>query len=107
MARASRKRSGRSSVRTQILSTKLTQVFSVYILYAATADKYYIGQTANMEDRLFRHTNSGNKSTKFAKDWKLVYEEKFETRSEAVQREQFIKSKKSRKYIEWLISSVG
>jgi len=81
-------------------------VVSVYILYSATTDKYYVGQTENIEGRLSRHTNSGNKSTRFAKDWKVVYEEHFDTRSEAVRREQFIKNKKSRKYIEWLISSV-
>lgn len=80
--------------------------FYIYILYSASADKYYIGQTENLEDRLFRHTNSGSKSTKFTNDWKMVYKEAFSTRSEAVKRETEIKSKKSRKYIEFLINLV-
>ncbi len=36
--------------------------------------------------------------------WRLVYFEMFETRTEAIKRENEIKSKKSRKYIEVLIS---
>jgi putative endonuclease len=81
-------------------------LFYVYILYSTVADQYYVGQSANIEDRFFRHINSGSKSTKFVKDWNLVYSEKYVTRSEAVKRELQIKNKKSRKYIEWLVSSV-
>jgi putative endonuclease len=79
--------------------------FNVYILYSPTLDQYYIGHTADINDRLFRHNNSGSKSTKKASDWKLVYTEAFETKAEAAKREIEIKKKKSRKYIEWLIDS--
>jgi len=37
-----------------------------------------------MEDILFKHNNTGSKSTKKAKDWVLKYTETFLTRSEAV-----------------------
>ena len=77
-------------------------MFKIYIIYSASLDRYYVGSTGNMEDRMFRHNNSGSKSTKSASDWVLVYSEDFETRSEAVQRELEIKGKKSRKYIERL-----
>jgi putative endonuclease len=69
-------------------------------------DQYYIGHTENVSDRIFRHNNSGSKSTKKATDWVLKYTEEFGTRGEAMKRELEIKSKKSRKYIEFLISSV-
>ena len=75
-------------------------MFYVYIIYSPSLDKYYIGQTENIESRLFRHLNSGNKSTKKAKDWVLKHFEIFNSRSEAIKRELEIKSKKSRKYIE-------
>ena len=81
-------------------------MFYVYILYSKELDRYYIGQTENLDERIFRHTNSGSKSTKAANDWELKHQEAFNTRSEAVRRETEIKKKKSRKYIEWLISSV-
>ena len=82
-------------------------IFYVYILYSPALDQYYVGHTADLADRIFRHTNSGNKSTKKADDWIVKYTEEFASRSEAMQREQAIKNKKSRKYIEWLISSAG
>jgi len=77
------------------------------MLYSPSINQYYIGHTENLEDRLFRHTNSGSKFTKKAHDWVISYTEEFETRQSAEQRELEIKNKKSRKYIEWLISSVG
>ena len=81
--------------------------FIVYILYSPILDQYYVGHTENIEDRLFRHNNSGSKSTKKANDWELVYTEKFSTKADAAKRELEIKKKKSQNYIKWLISSVG
>ena len=81
--------------------------YSVYIIYSKAIDQFYIGHTENLDDRLYRHRNSGSLATKKAKDWELKYIEQFETRSEATRREKEIKAKKSRKYIEHLISSVG
>ena len=81
-------------------------MFKLYIIYSVFLDRYYVGSTANIDDRLFRHKNSGSKSTKSASDWVLVYSEDFETRSEAVKRELEIKGKKSRKYLESLINNL-
>ena len=77
---------------TPIFSTKaylvsLFYAFYVYILYSLTIDQYYIGHSYDIEERLFRHTNSGSKATKKANDWKLVYKEEFELRAEAYSRE--------------------
>jgi putative endonuclease len=80
--------------------------FTVYIIYSSFIDQYYVGHSENLEYRLFRHNNSGSKFTKKVKDWKLVYSEIFTTKAEAATREIEIKKKKSKKYIEWLISSV-
>ncbi len=82
-------------------------LYYVYIIYSSTLDQYYIGHTEKLQDRIFRHTNSGSKSTKKANDWVVKFTENFETRAAAVKREVEIKKKKSRKYIERLISSVG
>ena len=79
--------------------------YTVYIIYSGSKDQYYVGHSADVEDRLFRHNNSGSKSTRGAKDWIIVYREEFESRSEAMRREKEIKSKKSRKYIEGLIEN--
>ncbi len=78
-------------------------MFYIYILYSKTADKYYVGQTDNIENRLESHQTGISKYTSFVHDWKLAYSESFETRNEAIRRENEIKKKKSRKYIQWLI----
>ena len=74
-----------------------------YILYSNEIDKYYIGYTDDLEWRLRRHNEGWGKFTKRGIPWKLVYSEKFLTKSEAMKREREIKGKKSRKYIEALI----
>jgi putative endonuclease len=79
--------------------------YFVYIIYSADLDQFYVGSSSNLEDRIFRHKNSGSKSTKKAKDWILKYSEEFETRQLALAREQHIKKMKSRKYIESLIKA--
>ena len=71
-------------------------MFYVYILYSVVADRYYIGQTSNLEQRLERHNRGENRYTKFGIPWKLVYKEGFETRAEAMEREKKLKSLESR-----------
>ena len=78
-------------------------MFYVYVLYSGSIDSYYVGETSDLADRLYRHNNSGSKSTKKASDWQIVYTEAFATRSESVRREREIKAKKSRRYLEYLI----
>ncbi|WP_116771456.1 GIY-YIG nuclease family protein [Maribacter litoralis] len=79
--------------------------FTTYIIYSQTLDRYYIGSTENIEKRLERHIKgNGSTYTKKAIDWVLKWQRNFETRSEAVSFELLIKKKKSRKYIEYLIS---
>jgi putative endonuclease len=79
-------------------------MFYTYIIFSNTLDKYYTGSCENIENRLNDHINSRSAYTKVAKDWIMVYFESFDSRSLAVQREMEIKKKKSRKYIEFLIS---
>jgi len=75
----------------------------LYIIYSRNKNRYYTGITDDLEDRLYRHINSGSKSTKSASDWVLVSKEEYSNRSEALKRENQIKKMKSRKYIERLI----
>ncbi|UEG50144.1 GIY-YIG nuclease family protein [Ferruginibacter lapsinanis] len=81
--------------------------FYIYILYSVTSDKYYVGSTGDLEVRLDQHNNGRNKSTKHGVPWIIKYTETFVLQVDAIKRENEIKKKKSRKYIEWLIGSVG
>ena len=79
-------------------------MFFVYILYSAAIDKYYAGHSENLEQRLAFHLSGKSPYTSGANDWELVYSEEYSIKKEAIKRELSIKRKKSRKYIEWLIS---
>ena len=77
--------------------------YFVYILYSESADRYYIGSTADIQQRLLKHNSGGNTSTKPFRPWKVVYTESYENRSAALKREIQIKRMKSRKFIEALV----
>ena len=80
-------------------------MYYVYILFSAKKDKYYVGQSEAIVDRVVSHNSGISPYTSMTDDWALVYKEEYKTRKEAIQRENAIKRKKSRKYIEWLINS--
>ena len=80
-------------------------MFYTYIIYSKLTDKYYVGYTQDLKLRLERHNSGWSRSTKSGVPWELVYNEKFETKSEAIKRENEIKREKSRKYIEELINN--
>jgi putative endonuclease len=79
-------------------------LFYTYILYSSIKDKFYIGHTENVQNRLLQHNTRNNLGTN---DWTVVYTETYDNRSDAMKREKEIKNKKSRKYIEWLIQEKG
>lgn len=80
--------------------------YFLYILFDKVRDKYYIGQTANLEDRLRRHLEHRSKYTKTG-SWSLVYTEQYNTRPEAFRREFYLKSLKSKIKIKELVNKVG
>ncbi len=79
--------------------------YSVYIIYSPSLDKYYIGYSEDIAIRLAEHNSGISTYTSKARDWVRKYSEPFDSRINAMKRESEIKKKKSRKYIEWLISS--
>ncbi|MBN9351507.1 MAG: GIY-YIG nuclease family protein [Chitinophagaceae bacterium] len=81
--------------------------FFVYILYSHAADRYYIGQCADLKKRVLRHNAKMVPSTKAFAPWVLLYHEVFYSRGDAVKRESYLKKMKSRKFIENLINSQG
>jgi putative endonuclease len=81
-------------------------MYFVYILYSTASEKYYTGSTDDLFGRLKHHNGGHTPSTRSGSpNWKIVYTETFQERSEALKREKEIKNKKSKKYIEWLINS--
>ncbi len=76
----------------------------IYILHSKNIDRFYVGVTENMDLRLIRHNAGWGKYTKRGIPWTVAYHEIFQSKTEALKREQIIKRKKSRKYIEQLIN---
>ena len=79
--------------------------FTVYILFSALQNKYYIGFTADIVSRIISHNQKNNGFKGKIDDWELVYTEKYDTKQEAINREFEIKSWKSQIKIQALISS--
>ena len=79
--------------------------FYTYILQSESSGSLYIGSTNNLEDRLLRHNSDQNTYTKGKGPWSLLFSVTFSTRSEAVQLERFLKSKKSKpRVLAWIAS---
>ena len=75
-------------------------VYFVYILQSLKDHSYYVGSTQDLAERINRHNQGRSKYTKAKKrPWKLVYHEEFDTKSEAMDRENELKSYQGRKFI--------
>ncbi len=77
-------------------------MYFTYILKSVKDKRRYIGNTDNLELRLERHNNGLTPSTKNRRPLKLLCFKKFQTRSEAMKYEKYLKSLKGGKqlYIE-------
>lgn len=76
-------------------------MYFVYVIYNKDSDKFYIGQTRNIRERLDLH-NKGTFSgytSRFQGKWELIYKESAATRSEALKREKQLKSFRGREFI--------
>ena len=81
--------------------------FTLYILFSELKNKYYIGFTSDLNERLKRHNQKSKGFTGNVNDWKIVYTEIYPTKDLARARELKIKSWKSRIKIIELINETG
>jgi len=84
---------------------QFTIMFTVYILYSSSTQKYYTGQTQNLENRMVEHNSGETTSIKNGIPWVIVWSKEVETRAEAMQLEKKIKSRGARRFIEDIGSS--
>ena len=77
--------------------------FFVYIIKSLKDGTYYIGSTQDLSARFERHNQGRSKYTKSRKPWELVDYEEHPDRSTAMKREEHIKGRKSREFIESLV----
>ncbi len=74
-------------------------------IYNKRVNKYYVGQTEDVDIRLRQHNEHTFKSytSRFPGRWELIHTESLPTRSEALKREKGLKSGTGREYIKSII----
>lgn len=78
--------------------------FYVYILRSETTDKFYIGQTHDLDKRLEDHNKGRSNYTKPFRPWSIIAYKEVASRSEAVKLEGKIKNIKAKQGILQFIS---
>ncbi|MGI8600267.1 MAG: GIY-YIG nuclease family protein [Chitinophagaceae bacterium] len=80
-------------------------MFFVYILYSVSLDRFYIGSTSiNVVARLQKHLGNHSGYTAKANDWKIVFTEQYDNKSDALARELQLKNWKNKERLKQLIS---
>jgi len=74
-------------------------MYFAYILYSATIEQYYCGQTNNLQLRLDDHNSGSTLSNKHGIPWVLVGFINCETRSEAMILEKKIKKRGIKRWL--------
>ena len=69
-------------------------MYHVYIIKSLKDERFYIGQTNDIEKRLVKHNKGLVRSTKSRKPFILLFQEEFMSRKEAINRERYLKSLK-------------
>ncbi len=70
--------------------------YSVYVLYSDKHDRFYYGQTNNLNERLIKHNKGLVKSTAPYIPWEIFAFKVFPSRAEAIKTEKMLKNLKSR-----------
>lgn len=67
-------------------------MFSVHALRSLGREHWYVGLTSGIQDRISRHQDGRERTTKPYRPLELMYLEKFPTRPEAQKKEKYLKS---------------
>lgn len=59
----------------------------VYLLWSHKTEKFYVGSTADLRQRLNSHNAGENIATKYGGPWIVAYYEAYPTKSDALKRE--------------------
>ena len=67
-------------------------MYKVYAIKSRLRNYIYVGLTSNLEERIRRHNDVRERTTKAYRPFELIYSEKHPTREEARKREKYFKS---------------
>lgn len=77
--------------------------FYVYILYSKKIDKFYVGQTNNLDRRTIEHHNGESTYTRKGRPWVLVWTTTKPTRWNALKLEKKLKNLTRQKKIRFML----
>jgi len=81
-------------------------MYFTYVLYSSTFNKIYVGQSADINQRLKTHNSSDNTGwTSHFQPWKMIYFEEFSSRTEAMKRENELKTARGRLFVWELVKA--
>ncbi|MBC7867137.1 MAG: GIY-YIG nuclease family protein [Gloeobacteraceae cyanobacterium ES-bin-316] len=82
-------------------------MFTVYVLYSQNYNKIYIGFTSDIGQRMLSHNELGKKgfTVKF-RPWKLIYQEDYLLKADAMKREKELKTEQGRNFVWSLIKAM-
>ena len=79
-------------------------MFTVYILFSPSLNRHYIGQTADLSQRLAFHKAGSTAETSRTSDWILIFAEHVNSRADAMRLERSIKDKHSHASIQRFVA---
>ncbi|MWB95188.1 GIY-YIG nuclease family protein [Flavobacterium sp. GA093] len=80
--------------------------FIVYILFSEKFNKNYTGYTSNLIERFKSHNSLETKGyTLKYRPWKVIHVEFFNSKSEAIKREKYLKTGIGREFIKKIIDN--
>ena len=80
-------------------------MFTVYVLYAPSFSQIYIGFTSDLANRFLSHNEFATKGhTIKDQPWVIAYPEEYQTKTEAIKRENYLKYPQGRK-LAWSINA--
>jgi len=66
-------------------------MYYVYLIQSKVDNRFYVGYTADLKQRIIEHNASNNASTKYGVPWRLVYYEAYTAKELALSRERNLK----------------
>jgi len=75
-----------------------------YALRSNVDGGLYVGMTSRLEERIKEHNAGSNRSTRPRLPLELVYAERFDSRSEARNREKYLKSGVGREFLKKVVA---
>ena len=75
----------------------------IYVIRSLSLNTRYVGSTDNVFKRVEEHNLGKCRYTSGRRPWKLILQEKFNTRGEAMKREKFLKSGQGRNYLDKIL----